>query len=108
MCVCVGAKFQCDRTQSGRDREKPPHPIKGSLEKATSTGVSSSNAEPLWLPNGENGCHAWQASHHATTTNQIGGIKKREGQPHTDEQQAQKLQGNERKMPRTDAFPDTD
>lgn len=76
MCACV-----CDRTQSGRDREKPPHPMKGSSEKATSTGVSSSNEEPLWFPNGENGCHAWQASHHATATNQIGGIKKRgEGQ----------------------------
>lgn len=59
------------------DREKPPHPMKASSEKATSTGVSSSNEELLWLPNGENGCHAWRASHHATTTNQIGGIKKR-------------------------------
>lgn len=59
------------------DREKPPHPMKASSEKATSTGVSSSNEELLWLPNGENGCHAWRASHHATTTNQMGGIKKR-------------------------------
>lgn len=34
----------CDRTRSGRDKAKPPRLIKGSSEKATSTGVSSSNA----------------------------------------------------------------
>lgn len=72
----VGAAFECDRTQSGKDRGKPPHPIKGSSEKATSTGVWSSNGVQLWLPNGENGCHAWQVGHHATTTNQIEGTKK--------------------------------
>lgn len=68
MCLCLSVTGL-----NLAETEKPPHPIKVSLEKATSTGVSSSNEQLLWFPNGENGCHAWQASH--ATTNQIGDIK---------------------------------
>lgn len=72
---------QCFRVTVLKHREKKNlTPLKRSSEEATSTGVSSSNEEPLWLPNVENGCHAWRASHRMTTTNQIGGIKKRRGE----------------------------
>ena len=105
VCVCVC--FDCDSTQSGRDREKPPHPMKGSSEKATSTGVSSSNGKLLWLPNGENGCHAWQASHRTTTTNQIGGIKQGEDSGRTLMSSRQET-SEKWKSPSRGDFPDTD
>ena len=79
MCVCVFVCAGAIITQ--RQKEAPKPLLEGLGKKPQVQGSHLQKDSPLWLPNGEDDCHAWRLCDYAATANQMKCIEKTRWEP---------------------------